>query len=411
MAAGDSRRPLVDHALMDAAQTIEETLQMDYEVATPDLQIRRFHKRFGDFEAVQQVDLEIERGEFIAIMGPSGCGKTTLLRMIAGLEQVTQGQLLLRGKDISALPVHKRSTRLVWQNYALFPHLNVRGNIAFGLTLAKHNSKDVRNRVAEIAEMVQLQDFLDHRVNQLSGGQKQRVAIARALVTEPEILLLDEPLSALDAHLRIRMQSELKRLQQSLGISFIYVTHNQSEAFSMADRVVVMNKGRVEQIGTPEEVYNRPGTHFVAEFVGNNNIFDGRVKGMDGEWLTVDCPQGTIRAAISGRALGPKSTVTLVIQADRMRSEPSGAPGENSLAARLSGREFTGSQVIYHLETDDGLEVKMVSQELFSHSEQLGINQSMQLYWMPDDTVVLPPSVLAGLKNKPGARSYIALES
>ncbi len=379
------------------------------EAAPPDLQIRRFHKRFGDFEAVQQVDLEVERGEFIAIMGPSGCGKTTLLRMIAGLEQVTRGQLLLRGEDISALPVHKRSTRLVWQNYALFPHLNVRRNIAFGLTLGKNDSTEVRNRVAAVADMVQLQDFLDHRINQLSGGQKQRVAIARALVTEPEILLLDEPLSALDAHLRIRMQSELKRLQQSLGISFIYVTHNQSEAFSMADRVVVMNKGRVEQIGTPEEVYNRPRTHFVAEFVGNNNIFDGRVKGVDGDWLVVDCPQGTIRAAIGERASGPESTVTLVIQADRMRSTPSGAPGENSLTARLSGREFTGSQVIYHLEADDGLEVKMVSQEPFSQSDQLDVNQSMQLYWMPADTVVLPPSVLPGPENVPGARNYVSL--
>lgn len=381
------------------------------QVAPPDLQIRGFHKRFGDFEAVEQVDLAVERGEFIAIMGPSGCGKTTLLRMIAGLEQVTRGQLLLRGEDISALPVHKRSTRLVWQNYALFPHLNVRRNIAFGLTLTRNDSADVRRRVETVAEMVQLQDFLGHRINQLSGGQKQRVAIARALVTEPEILLLDEPLSALDAHLRIRMQSELKRLQQSLGISFIYVTHNQSEAFSMADRVVVMNKGRVEQVGTPAEVYNRPRTHFVAEFVGNNNIFDGRVTGMDGDWLVVDCPQGTIRTVAGERPPGRRSTVTLVIQADRMRSAPSGAPGENALTARLSGREFTGSQVIYHLEADDGLEVKMVSQEPFSHGEQMGINQAMQLYWMPADTVVLPPSVVPAPENAPGARTYVALGS
>jgi spermidine/putrescine transport system ATP-binding protein len=377
----------------------------------PDLQIRRFHKRFGDFVAVEQVNLAVERGEFIAIMGPSGCGKTTLLRMIAGLEPVTRGQLLLRGQDISALPVHKRSTRLVWQNYALFPHLNVRKNIAFGLTLAKHVPSDVRARVERVAEMVQMQDFLDRRIGQLSGGQKQRVAIARALVTEPEILLLDEPLSALDAHLRIRMQSELKRLQQGLGISFIYVTHNQSEAFSMADRVVVMNKGRVEQVGTPEEVYTRPRTHFVAEFVGNNNILDGRVAGQDGDWLVVDCPQGTIRAAGGQRRPGKGSTVTLVIQADRMRSTPSGGAGENTLTARLSGREFTGSQVIYHLETEDGVEVKMVSQEPFSHGEQIGINDAMRLYWMPADTVILPPSVLPGSADAPDHRAYAAMEA
>lgn len=375
----------------------------------PDLHVRRFHKRFGDFVAVEQVDLAVERGEFIAIMGPSGCGKTTLLRMIAGLEPVTRGQLLLRGQDISALPVHKRSTRLVWQNYALFPHLNVRRNIAFGLTLSKHQRAEVNARVERVAEMVQLGEFLDRRIGQLSGGQKQRVAIARALVTEPEILLLDEPLSALDAHLRIRMQSELKRLQQSLGISFIYVTHNQSEAFSMADRVVVMNRGRVEQIGTPAEVYNRPRTHFVAEFVGSNNIFDGKVADIEGDQVVVTCPQGTFRAAAGERLPGKGSTVTLVIQADRMRSAPSGAPGENALSARLSGREFTGSQVIYHLEADDGLEVKMVSQEPFSHDDPIGTNDAMQLYWMPEDTVILPPSVVPGPENAPDERAFVAV--
>ncbi|MEA2816231.1 MAG: spermidine/putrescine transport system ATP-binding protein, partial [Rhodospirillaceae bacterium] len=214
-----------------------------------DLELRGIAKNFGDFVALEAVDLSIERGEFVAIMGPSGCGKTTLLRIVAGLESMSSGRLLLRGQDISALPVHKRSTRLVWQNFALFPHLNVRRNIAFGLTLGRHDKAAVKAKVDEIAELVQLGQFLDRRVSQLSGGQKQRVAIARALVTEPEILLLDEPLSALDAHLRIRMQSEMKRLQQKLGLSFLYVTHNQSEAFSMADRVVVMNKGRIEQFG------------------------------------------------------------------------------------------------------------------------------------------------------------------
>ena len=388
---------------------MDATVVSDRHAPPPDLHVRRFHKRFGDFVAVEQVDLAVERGEFIAIMGPSGCGKTTLLRMIAGLEPVTRGQLLLRGQDISGLPVHKRSTRLVWQNYALFPHLNVRKNIAFGLTLAKHDRGDVRDRVARVAEMVQLQDFLDRRIGQLSGGQKQRVAIARALVTEPEILLLDEPLSALDAHLRIRMQSELKRLQQSLGISFIYVTHNQSEAFSMADRVVVMNKGRVEQVGTPEEIYTRPRTHFVAEFVGSNNIFDGRVAAHENGWLVVDCPQGTIRAATGERMPGKGSTVTLVIQADRMQGTPTGAPGENAITAKLSGREFTGSQVIYHLEAEDGLEVKMVSHEPFSHGQEIRINDTMPLYWMPQDTVVLPPSVLPGPENALDSRSYVAV--
>ncbi|MGE0580100.1 MAG: ABC transporter ATP-binding protein [Reyranella sp.] len=374
-----------------------------------DLELRGIAKSFGDFVALERVDLAIERGEFVAIMGPSGCGKTTLLRIVAGLESMSSGQLLLRGQDISALPVHKRSTRLVWQNFALFPHLDVRRNIAFGLTLGRHDKAAVKARVEEIAELVQLGPFLDRRIGQLSGGQKQRVAIARALVTEPEILLLDEPLSALDAHLRIRMQSEMKRLQQRLGISFLYVTHNQSEAFSMADRVVVMNKGRIEQYGPPEEIYTKPKTHFVAEFVGSNNIFDGKVVEVAGGLIKVQCADTIISAAAGERPPGKGSTVSLVVQADKVRSRPAGAAAENSLRAVLSGREFTGSQVIYHLETVAGVEVKMVAQEPFSQTERAGINTTMQLYWSPTDTVVLRPTIVPGVENIPGGRSYVAV--
>jgi spermidine/putrescine transport system ATP-binding protein len=382
------------------------------DIAAPpqvDLELRGIAKNFGDFVALEHVDLSIERGEFVAIMGPSGCGKTTLLRIVAGLESMSSGQLLLRGQDISALPVHKRSTRLVWQNFALFPHLNVRQNIAFGLTLGRHDKAAVKAKVDEIAELVQLGQFLDRRVSQLSGGQKQRVAIARALVTEPEILLLDEPLSALDAHLRIRMQSEMKRLQQRLGLSFLYVTHNQSEAFSMADRVVVMNKGRIEQFGSPEEIYTRPKTHFVAEFVGSNNIFDGKVVDVRDGLIRVQCADAIISAASGERPPGKGSTVSLVVQADKVRSHPTGIPGENSLRAVLSGREFTGSQVIYYLETSSGGEVKMVAQEPFSQTERAAINMAMQLYWSPADTVVLRPGIVPGVENMPGRRSYVAL--
>jgi spermidine/putrescine transport system ATP-binding protein len=374
-----------------------------------DLELRGIAKNFGDFVALEHVDLSIERGEFVAIMGPSGCGKTTLLRIVAGLESMSSGRLLLRGQDISALPVHKRSTRLVWQNFALFPHLNVRQNIAFGLTLGRHDKAAVKAKVDGIAELVQLGQFLDRRVSQLSGGQKQRVAIARALVTEPEILLLDEPLSALDAHLRIRMQSEMKRLQQRLGLSFLYVTHNQSEAFSMADRVVVMNKGRIEQFGSPEEIYTRPKTHFVAEFVGSNNIFDGKVVDVRDGLIMVQCADAIISAASGERPPGKGSTVSLVVQADKVRSNPIGVPGENSLRAVLSGREFTGSQVIYYLETASGGEVKMVAQEPFSQTERAAINMAMQLHWSPADTVVLRPGIVPGVENMPGRRSYVAL--
>jgi spermidine/putrescine transport system ATP-binding protein len=374
-----------------------------------DLELRGIAKNFGDFVALEGIDLAIERGEFVAIMGPSGCGKTTLLRIVAGLESMSSGQLLLRGHDISALPVHKRSTRLVWQNFALFPHLDVRQNIAFGLTLGRYDKAAVRAKVEQVAELVQLGSFLDRRIGQLSGGQKQRVAIARALVTEPEILLLDEPLSALDAHLRIRMQGEMKRLQQHLGLSFLYVTHNQSEAFAMADRVVVMNKGRIEQYGPPEEIYTRPKTHFVAEFVGNNNIFDGRVVEAQDGLIKVQCVDGVISAAAGERPPGKGSTVSLVVQADKVTSKPMGVPAENSLRAVLSGREFTGSQVIYHLETAAGVEVKMVAQEPFSQTERAGASTTMQLYWSPVDTVILRPNIVPGVQNVPGRRSYVAL--
>jgi spermidine/putrescine transport system ATP-binding protein len=374
-----------------------------------DLELCGIAKSFGEFVALEHVDLAIEHGEFVAIMGPSGCGKTTLLRIVAGLESMSSGRLLLRGQDISALPVHKRSTRLVWQNFALFPHLNVRQNIAFGLTLGRHDKPAVRAKVERIAELVQLGPFLDRRIGQLSGGQKQRVAIARALVTEPEILLLDEPLSALDAHLRIRMQGEMKRLQQRLGLSFLYVTHNQSEAFAMADRVVVMNRGRIEQYGSPEEIYTRPKTHFVAEFVGNNNIFDGKVVEVAGGLVKVQCSDALINAAADDRPPGRGSTVSLVVQADKVTSRPIGVAGENCISAVLSGREFTGSQVIYHLETAEGVAVKMVAQEPFSQAERGAVNAAMQLYWSPADTVILRPNIVPGPQNVPGQRNYVAV--
>ena len=357
--------------------------------AVADLEVRGIAKRFGSVVAIERVDIDVQRGEFVAIMGPSGCGKTTLLRIIAGLERADAGTLLLRGDDISDVPVHKRSTRLIWQDYSLFPFLNVRKNIEFGLTLKRHDKKEVRRKVEAVAEQVHLTPLLARRIGQLSGGEKQRVAIARALVTEPEILLLDEPLSSLDAHLRIKVQSELTVLQRELGISFIYVTHNQSEAFAMADRVVVMNKGVVEQIGRPAEIYNRPATHFVAEFVGANNIFEGRVSEVAGGTVVVDCSHGVVRTAGHGSDLERGAAVELVVQADKLRRRQGDDDGRNTIRAVLKGREFTGSQVIYYLETAQGVEIKMVLQEPFTEGEGTEINSEMELCWAPEDTVIL----------------------
>ena len=357
--------------------------------AVADLEVRGIAKRFGSVVAIERVDIDVQRGEFVAIMGPSGCGKTTLLRIVAGLERADEGTLLLRGDDISNVPVHKRSTRLIWQDYSLFPFLNVRKNIEFGLTLKRHDKKAVRQKVEAVAEQVHLSHLLSRRIGQLSGGEKQRVAIARALVTEPEILLLDEPLSSLDAHLRIKVQSELTVLQRELDISFIYVTHNQSEAFAMADRVVVMNKGVVEQTGRPAEIYNRPETHFVAEFVGANNIFEGRVADTAGGTVVVDCSHGKVRIAGHGNTIDQGAAVELVVQADKLRRRQDGEGGLNTIRAVLRGREFTGSQVIYHLETAAGVAVKMVLQEPFTESEGTEINSEMELCWVPEDTVIL----------------------
>ena len=233
-------------------------------------------KRFGDFTAVQALDLEITRGEFLAIMGPSGCGKTTTLRMLAGLERPSEGEIRLNGRRMNEVSASARDTPMVWQNLALFPFLNVVKNVEFGLKMRGFDAAARRGKAMDWLDRLDIAEFADRDVAQLSGGQRQRVALARALVTEPEILLLDEPLSALDANLVVRMQGVLSRLQKDLGITFVYVTHSQSEAFAMADRVVIMNEARIAQTGTPRGVYRNPANRFVAEFVGTNNILTGR---------------------------------------------------------------------------------------------------------------------------------------
>ncbi|NWJ25577.1 ABC transporter ATP-binding protein [Rhizobium sp. RM] len=350
----------------------------------PDLELLSITKRFNDFVAVDSINLRVGRGEFVAIMGPSGCGKTTLLRIMAGLETSSSGQLHIRGKDVSDVPVNLRSTRLVWQNYALFPHLDVAGNIAFGLTLKAHDKAIVAGKVKAMADLVGLSDFLGRKVSQLSGGQKQRVALARALVTEPEILLLDEPLSALDAHLRIRMQGELRRIQQQLGMAFIYVTHNQIEAFSMADRVVVMNKGRIEQIDKPEEMYARPKTEFVARFVGTNNLFAGRVQDVSSRHVTVHCGHGQVVVATDDPP--PVGTsVFVVVQADKLTPSPTGTPGENRLDATMRGREYAGSHNVYLLDLVDGTEVKMTVQQILPGE----INTPVTAWFAPENASLI----------------------
>ncbi|MBR3276927.1 MAG: polyamine ABC transporter ATP-binding protein [Eubacterium sp.] len=244
------------------------------------IELKSITKIFNDnFAAVSDLNLEVKRGEFVTFLGPSGCGKTTTLRMIAGFEQPTEGQILLNGKDISPLPPHMRPVNTVFQRYALFPHMNVYENIAFGLKQKKTPRDVIDKKVGEVLELVDLEGFEERSVSTLSGGQQQRIAIARALVNEPEILLLDEPLGALDLKMRKEMQLELKNMHRELGITFIYVTHDQEEALTMSDKIVVMNDGKIQQIGTPEDIYNEPKNAFVADFIGESNIFNGIMTG------------------------------------------------------------------------------------------------------------------------------------
>ncbi|MFZ5480530.1 MAG: ABC transporter ATP-binding protein [Myxococcota bacterium] len=264
------------------------------------LRIEGVHKRFGANHVVKGVDLHVAEGEFVSLLGPSGCGKTTLLRMIAGFEHPDEGRILLDGQDIGPLPPHKRPVNTVFQHYALFPHLTVGENVAFGLRRQGRPEDEIRTRVKESLDQVRLGDFVDRMPAQMSGGQKQRVALARSLVLRPRVLLLDEPLGALDHQLRLEMQVELRRIQRACGITFVFVTHDQPEALTMSDRIVVMSKGIAEQVGTAHEVYERPATEFVARFLGASNLLVAKVEGFDGDRASVRIDGGPACSVLAG---------------------------------------------------------------------------------------------------------------
>lgn len=335
-------------------------------------------KRFDDFVAVKGANLTIGAGEFVAIMGPSGCGKTTTLRMLAGLDAPTSGDILIAGQRMNDVSVHDRDTPMVWQSLALFPFLNARENVEFGLKMRGVPKSERHSRAMAWLERMEIAEFAERNVETLSGGQRQRVALARALVTEPKLLLLDEPLSALDAHLVIRMQAVLTRLQRELGITFVYVTHSQSEAFAMADRVVIMSKGKIDQVGTPREIYRAPHTRFVAEFVGRNNILPGTVSGGSAGQVHLDTPLGTFTAP--GHAdKGTKASI--VVSADMMHV----GAGENSVQATVISEEFVGSMVTVFLEAADGTEFKVQMQERALADTDLSAGKSVTLGWAAAD--------------------------
>jgi len=329
------------------------------DLSAPVIEIEHVVKRFGEFVAVDDVDFSIGQGEFFSMLGPSGCGKTTTLRMIAGFEQPTSGAVRLDGVDVSKVPPNKRDVNTVFQQYALFPHMNVFDNVAFGPQSKKVDKTTIKKRVTEMLEVVRLTEFASRRPAQLSGGQQQRVALARALVNLPKALLLDEPLGALDLKLRHAMQFELKRIQREVGITFVYVTHDQEEALTMSDRIAVMSDGCVEQIGTPAEIYDNPASVFVAGFIGQANLWPAtvtehtagtaRVSALGGASLCGSCGDSTLTVG---------SEVTLMVRPERIAislAQPTPQTGsDQSVSATVSDLAFQGPIVRLALEAADG---------------------------------------------------------
>jgi putative spermidine/putrescine transport system ATP-binding protein len=304
------------------------------------LEINNLRKSFGAYHAVQHFEMTIDKGEFISFLGPSGCGKTTTLRMIAGFETPTEGTIRIANKDITGLRPNQRKVGMVFQSYALFPNMTVADNVAFGLKVAKRPAAEITKRVQEMLELIGLPALGARYPFQLSGGQQQRVALARALAPKPEVLLLDEPLSALDAKIRVSLREEIRSVQRELGITTVYVTHDQEEALSMSDRIVVMNEGRVEQMGTPFEIYNRPRTRFVASFVGTLNILQGRV--LDGTSGRVSVGDQDIAVPPNVQGLRTGETCTLALRPEAVRLEDETA-GRNSLKGKIDEVSFLGS--------------------------------------------------------------------
>ncbi|WP_108659483.1 ABC transporter ATP-binding protein [Acuticoccus kandeliae] len=359
----------------------------------PIMSLEGVQKRYGDHVAVERIDLQIEKREFVVLMGPSGCGKTTTLRILAGLEAPTAGVVKMWDTPINDLPPWERDTPLVWQNYALFPFLDVRRNVEFGLKQRrKMASGERRKKAMEWLDRLGIAHLASRNVEMLSGGQRQRVALARALVMEPEVLLLDEPLSALDAHLRIRMQGELARLHDELGITFVYVTHAQSEAFALADRVVIMSEGKVQQVATPKEIYRAPANRFVADFIGASNVFAGTVVESTDGLVVIENGTGRYRARNEGRARTKGQSAAFVVAADWIEvAQGAGEGGEGtSVSGRLLTEDFTGAVVTLFIELSDGSQVFVQKQQHELERLNLDRGAEVRLSWSVDNTLLLP---------------------
>jgi spermidine/putrescine transport system ATP-binding protein len=361
-----------------------------------DVRLDRVSKLFGDSAAVDDLSLDIEEGQFFSMLGPSGCGKTTTLRMIGGFEEPSFGTVYLGGRDVTDLPPYKRDVNTVFQSYALFPHLDVYENVAFGLRRKKVDKKDIDSKVREVMALVDLMGFERRKPGQMSGGQQQRVALARALVNKPKVLLLDEPLGALDLKLRKQMQLELKRIQQEVGITFIYVTHDQEEAMTMSDQLAVMRHGKIEQIGAPADVYELPATEFVAGFLGASNLLDGELK---------DATNGVTGIRVKSGELLFAKTDKIPVVADRnvrvgVRPEKitivadDGNPpqGRNHVSGVVRMSTYIGVNYQYKVEGPQGTQLTVYVQNLGAAGSNPSAGQKVRLEWLPEHTFVVEPS-------------------
>jgi spermidine/putrescine transport system ATP-binding protein len=356
-------------------------------------------KHFKDVVAVDGVSLTIADGEFFSLLGPSGCGKTTTLRMIGGFEEPTDGIIYLAGRDVTGLPPYKRNVNTVFQSYALFPHLNVAENIAYGLKRKKVARNEIRERVEEVLRLVDLEGFGERRQNQLSGGQQQRVALARALVNRPQVLLLDEPLGALDLKLRKQMQLELKRIQAEVGITFVYVTHDQEEAMTMSDRIAVMNAGHMEQLGEPQSVYELPATEFVAGFLGASNLLDGEIESVNGPDAKVRLAAGATVVVPSARLPGRSGPVRVGVRPEKLHIQPAEAQRDravNALDATVNVSTYIGVSTSYECSTSDGAKVVVYVQNLDGAAHSMGAGQRVRLSWEPEHTFAVAKSEVRG---------------
>jgi putrescine transport system ATP-binding protein len=369
----------------------------------PYLRIENVTKRFGDFVAVNDVSLDVQRGEIFCLLGGSGSGKTTLLRMLAGFEIPTSGKIYIDGQDMCEIPPYDRPVNMMFQSYALFPHMTVEKNVAFGLEQERLGRQEIRRRVGEILEIVKMSSFLARKPHQLSGGQRQRVALARALVKRPKLLLLDEPLAALDRKLREHTQFELINIQEQLGVTFVVVTHDQEEAMTLSSRMGVMNHGQIVQVGTPSDIYEFPATRFVADFIGSVNMFEGKLIEDEPDFVRIRCEDlGGVVYVNHGISSAPDATVWVAVRPEKINisrqppapaggvHQPAAGPGENIVRGTVKEIAYMGDMSIYLVQVESGKTIRVTIPNVARHSEdRITWDETVYVSWHAESPVVL----------------------